>query len=163
MFCWSCFLRCRQADLSAPFFKKNRKKEKKGIHALCAPQLPQSHFSCGWTNQVHNYSANQSGVQLWLWGSQILSRESCQQSKAKHLNLPTSKRQARHLCLIRRVKQRKISSIRYKDKKDKAAENIQSVKTGWPGKERQKFRLVEDQGVGCWSTEWSLSITSKQT
>lgn len=54
----------QQADLSAALLKK-----KNGIHALSAPQLPQSHFACGWTNQVHNYSANQSGAQLWLWGS----------------------------------------------------------------------------------------------
>lgn len=49
-----------------PFFLKKRK----GIHVLCAPRLTQTHFACGSTNQLHNYSANQSAARLWLWDSQ---------------------------------------------------------------------------------------------
>lgn len=62
--------------------------------------------------KIHNYSANQSGAQLWLWGSQMLSRESCQQSKAKSwvsLNLLNLKRGKKDtFVLLGTVKQRKI-------------------------------------------------------
>lgn len=93
--------------------KKRKERKKIGIHALYAPQLPQSHFACGRTNQVHNYSANQSGVLLWLWGSQTLSGESCQQSEAKHrvpLN-PLNLKKARDTFVsLDSVKQRRSST-----------------------------------------------------